>query len=128
MSTDPNYRDLKAYDILRKSRGLLTKSFLLESSHTTPAHYIKKIAKPANYYNPFNLVIGNKTNLIYYSNVVNEKTELTTGLYGISNHLLDTPWYKVVRAKSLFGELMDKLITYEDPRIIEELLFSILED
>ena len=123
-----NYRNPKANDLLKQSRGLLTKNFLLESIHTAPDHYIKKIAKNANNYNPFNLIVGNRTHITYYSNVINKMTELTTGLYGISNHLLDTSWYKVLRAKSLFGKLIAKLITYEDPHIIEGLLFPILED
>jgi uncharacterized protein with NRDE domain len=123
-----NYRNPKANDLLKQSRGLLTKNFLLESIHTVPAHYIKTIAESAHNYNPFNLIVGNRTRITYYSSVINKMTELTTGLYGISNHLLDTSWYKVLRAKSLFAILITNLINYEDPHLIEDLLFPILED
>jgi uncharacterized protein with NRDE domain len=33
-------------------------------------------------------------------------TPLPPGVYGLSNHLLDTPWPKVVRAKALFEEIL----------------------
>ncbi|MCL9685260.1 NRDE family protein [Legionella maioricensis] len=123
-----NYRNPNLYDLLMQSRGLLAKNFLFESIHTTPSAYVKKIARVSNNYNPFNLVVGNKAAITYYSNVINKTKKLTRNLYGISNHLLDTPWYKVLRAKDLFNKLRDELITCEAPDAIEKRLFSILED
>jgi len=48
---------------------------------------------------------------------------LTPGLYGLSNHLLDTPWPKVARGKEALGGLLSR---GEDPA--PEALFDILSD
>ncbi len=123
-----NYRNPDGYNLLMQSRGLLAKNFLLESIQTSPSAYVKKIVAVSDNYNPFNLIVGNRTDITYYSNVVNKTQKLTTGLYGISNHILDTPWYKVLKAKNLFNQLIAELITLEAPDRIAELLFPILED
>ena len=66
--------------------------------------------------------------IFYYSNVENKEIKLSTGLYGISNNLLDTPWYKVLKAKELFNNKIDELVTCSQPDQIRDLLFPILED
>lgn len=123
-----NYRNPSTYDSLMQSRGLLVKNYLLDSAKTSPSAYISKVAPDSMRYNPFNLFVGTINSLVYYSNVGNKAQTLTPGLYGISNHLLDTPWYKVLRAKALFGEKTNTLRAYTDPEQIEDLLFPILED
>jgi uncharacterized protein with NRDE domain len=59
-------------------------------------------------YNGFNLVLGNWEDLWYYSNQTKKITRLGSGIYGLSNALLDTPWPKVARAKNRIGEAMQK--------------------
>ncbi|WP_173237972.1 NRDE family protein [Legionella antarctica] len=123
-----NYRSPDGYRLSMQSRGLLAKKFLFESKDTSPSAYVKTIEAVANTYNPFNMIVGDRTNVVYYSNVINKTTDLISGLYGISNHLLDTPWYKVLKAKNLFNHLLVDLITYEDPGMIAKMLYPILED
>ncbi len=123
-----NYRNPNAYDPLMQSRGLLVKNYLLDSTRILPSVYINKIVPNAMRYNPFNLFVGTINTLVYYSNIENKAKELTPGLYGISNHLLDTPWYKVLRAKELFNKRLGKLRASANPEQIEDLLFPILED
>ena len=40
--------------------------------------------------------------LCYYSNIENKIKKLSPSIYGISNHLLDTPWSKVENLKQNF--------------------------
>ena len=50
-------------------------------------------------------------------------TPLLPGVYGLSNHLLDTPWPKVVRAKALFEEII-----HEGKDLSAESVFQLLKD
>lgn len=122
-----NYRNPELHKTTNLSRGLLVKNFL-EDPHLSPAKYIQQIAKYSNNYNPFNLIVGNMRDIIYYSNITNKATPLTKGIYGISNHLLDTPWYKVIKAKNLLNNMLNELVKLEDPMIIRDILATILED
>jgi uncharacterized protein with NRDE domain len=63
--------------------------------------------EPAKY-NGFNLILGDVDNLWYLSNYKNGITKLENGLYGLSNHLLDTPWPKVVRGKKKLTPILGK--------------------
>ena len=52
--------------------------------------------------------VGDRARLHWYSNRAAQARELEPGVYGISNHLLDTPWPKVVRGKRAFAELVSE--------------------
>lgn len=123
-----NYRNPAIYSPQRLSRGFLTKNYLLKTTNTAPADYLKKLTPVANQYNAFNLVVGTANDFAYFSNIENQPQKLGSGLYGLSNHLLDTPWYKVLRAKEQFKNIMPELITYTNPEQISTRLFSLLKD
>jgi uncharacterized protein with NRDE domain len=90
------------------TRGKLVADFLTGS---LPApEYIAQIDASAQEYNGFNLVLGDRDGLYWYSNrggadPRNGKA-LEPGIYGISNGLLDDPWPKVVRTKAQFASLL----------------------
>ena len=90
------------------SRGALVADYLA-GNLDAPA-YIASIAAGASAYNGFNLVLGDRENLIWYSNrgAEDERNgkQLEPGIYGISNGLLDAPWPKVVRTKAQFASLL----------------------
>lgn len=80
------------------SRGDLTCQFLLA---TAPApDYLQQLHTSRDLYNGYNLICGDINQLYHYSNRADTPTPLTTGLHGISNHLLDTPWPKVTSGKT----------------------------
>jgi uncharacterized protein with NRDE domain len=116
-----NYRDPQAHRDHAPSRGLLMTDYLLGSA--PPADYLEAVRQKGGQYNGFNLIAGSTRELYYYSNRKGGVIALTPGLYGMSNHLLDTPWPKVARAKEA---LADILARGEDPQ--PETLFDILSD
>ena len=57
-------------------------------------------------YAGFNLLVGDGPDLWYASNRSASPRRLAPGLYGLSNHLLDTPWPKLVKAKARLAEAL----------------------
>jgi uncharacterized protein with NRDE domain len=92
-----NYRSGLSQKENSPSRGDLTKNFLI--SDISPRDYYEKIKKNAGDYNKFNLVFGTTDELFYYSNVTGVFEKIGTGVSGLSNCLLDTPWPKVNTSK-----------------------------
>ena len=90
------------------SRGALVADYL--AGDLSAEDYIGKIAKGSEAYNGFNLVLGDREKLYWYSNRGGDDArngkELAPGIYGISNSLLDEPWPKVVRTKAQFASLL----------------------
>jgi uncharacterized protein with NRDE domain len=99
-----NYRDPASVKPNAPSRGKLVSDFL--ASDLDLASYLDLIRREKDRYNGFNLVLGDRDRIIWCSNRSDEETPLDPGVYGLSNHLLDTPWPKVVRAKALFEEII----------------------
>jgi len=80
------------------TRGALVSEYL--RGHAPPVSYLDAVAGRGAAYNGFNLVAADTGQLCWYSNRDGPPRVLGPGVYGISNHLLDTPWPKVMRAKS----------------------------
>lgn len=114
-----NYREPHLKKDGLYSRGILVKNYLI--GNRSSSTYLRSIKKHHNAYDPFNLIVGSLDAFRYYSNMNNRMTKIAPGIHGLSNAYLNTPWYKVVKAKERLGELMYKEF------LIEE-LFSILDD
>lgn len=103
-----NYRDPSA-PAGTVSRGQLVAEYL--KSNERPGDYVEKVMQVSSMYSGFNLIVGElssrRKELFYCSNRADGITELNTGLYGLSNHLLDTPWPKVTKGKSLLNSLVN---------------------
>lgn len=115
-----NYRDLSNINPHAPSRGKLVSDFLNNGSHAE--EYLKDIHESASDYNGFNLVLGDPDQLAYYSNYQSKIISLEPGFYGLSNHLLDTPWPKVKRGKEMMAPLLDH------DKVEPDLLFEVLRD
>ena len=87
------------------SRGLLVSDFL--SGTESPKHYLDNIKTTGHRYNGFNLLLGDRSGLFYYSNKGNNIQKLQPGFYGLSNHLLDTPWPKIEKGKAALEALLE---------------------
>lgn len=113
-----NYRDLKNINPNAPTRGLLITDFLFNGYEAES--YLKEVHLKASQYNGFNLVIGSIDELYYYSNYQSKIVKLNNGFYGLSNHLLDTPWPKVRRGKEKMASVL--LESNPDPSAIFEVL------
>jgi len=105
----------------RPSRGHLVSRFLLGDQ--PPDAYLVRLARDADQYNGFSLITGSGDALCYYSNREDGVRVLPPGVYGLSNHLLDTPWPKVTRGKRVMTELLA-----EADRLVPQALFDLLAD
>jgi uncharacterized protein with NRDE domain len=91
-----------------ESRGALVAAFL--RSRAAPQAFIDELATHAGRYNPFNLLVGDRESLVWYSNArepgPGNGQPLAPGVYGLSNAQLDTPWPKLVHSKAQFSSLL----------------------
>jgi uncharacterized protein with NRDE domain len=104
-----NFREVGAHRNDAPSRGHLVGDFLCQD--LAAEDYLRKVAAQAQRYNGFNLLLRDDTGLYYFSNRTQTADpaprRLAPGVYGLSNHLLDTPWPKVVLAKQRFAQAVD---------------------
>ena len=96
-----NYRDPQRVVASGPSRGEIIPAFL--DSGQSAATFLERFMPTGGRYSGFNLILGDGGALYHYSNVSGRATRIEPGLYGLSNHLLDTPWPKVERVKQRFG-------------------------
>jgi uncharacterized protein with NRDE domain len=116
-----NYRDPAHTREHAPSRGNLVLHFLEKKLSAT--QYLNDIRREGCRYNGFNLVLGSIDELFWCSNRGDNIQRLSKGIYGLSNHLLDTPWPKVAKAKTA---LRDVLLSGK--KLQPEALFKILGD
>ncbi len=115
-----NHRDPARNRNDAPSRGPLVADFL--EGAESPETCCKRLAgQDGRVYNGFNLLVGDRDRLFWISNVSREARQLSAGIYGLSNELLDTPWPKVEQSKSA---LTKALMALPD----EQPLFQLLRD
>jgi uncharacterized protein with NRDE domain len=100
-----NYREPGVKIEGAPSRGLLVSNFL--ASDERPDEYLSKLSSSASQYNGFNLIAGTPRRLFHFSNRGGEPQEITAGVHGLSNHLLDTPWPKVSRGRNALASVIE---------------------
>ena len=115
-----NFRDLKNIKSEAPSRGHLVSDFL--KSDTQPKQYLDQIETIGDQYNGFNLICGDWNNLYYYGNYQNEVHKIESGIHGLSNALLDTPWPKVVKGRANLEKVMQQELI--EPEQLFELLYD----
>jgi len=116
-----NYRQGEREKPAPRSRGLLVSDYLSGNSGTP--EYMERVQREAGLYNGFNLIAGDASALWYFSNREGQVRNLRPGVYGLSNHLLDTPWPKVASTKSAFAALLK-----ESGSKLSDELFALLSD
>ena len=114
-----NYRDPADLRTSAESRGTLVSRFL--ASDQSAAQFLAGVAANAQAYRGFNLLACDGTTLFCYSNRAGDPRRLEPGVYGLSNHLLDTPWPKVTTARERLREALA-------PAPSAEPLFTLLAD
>jgi uncharacterized protein with NRDE domain len=115
-----NYRDPKNIRPNAPSRGHLVSDFL--ALNISPEEYLTKISRAGKKYNGFNLIVGDKDSLWYLSNYKEGIQKLAPGFYGLSNHLLETTWPKVVRGKERIRPVISEAVV--DPEKVLDALYD----
>ncbi len=115
-----NYREIAAPKSSR-SRGTLVIDFL--TGRHSPQRYLDTVMRLCGEYAGFNLVVGDAREIHWLSNRGEGPRRLAPGIYGLSNHLLDSPWPKVVAGKSALARL-----TGATGPLDSEALFALLAD
>lgn len=115
-----NYRD--PADLVRHgpSRGNLVSGFL--QAQGGAGEFVARLRREGETYGGYNLVMGEADRLFCYSSKTDHLVRIEPGIHGLSNHLLDTPWPKVVRGKEALGRLLEK------EEVAPEELFALLAD
>jgi len=88
------------------SRGALVSDFLVGGAG--PREYVDSLGKRATGYNGFSLLVGDAASLYFFSNRGEGPRRIEPGVHGLSNHLLDTPWPKVRKARAKLAGLLEK--------------------
>jgi uncharacterized protein with NRDE domain len=91
-----NFRDPSRPEANKISRGAIVRDFL--STDMEPRLFLESLI-PENY-TGFNILAGDLDHLYYYNNIENRIAEIEPGIHGLSNHLLNTPWPKVIKGKN----------------------------
>jgi uncharacterized protein with NRDE domain len=117
-----NYRDPARLAPHAPSRGALVARFLAKGDSAEA--FAELLEFDGDEYNGFNILfgeLGGADGLHYYSNCGDAPRVLAPGVYGLSNHLLDTPWPKVAQGKSALERALAALPD-------EGALFELLRD
>ena len=115
-----NYRDPNEETTGKRSRGELVAQYLTDDGNTKD--FLKKLEQSRREYPGYNLLLGNVNELYYYSNGNSQMDALEPGIYGLSNHFLNTDWPKVKIGKA------GLLQTLSDPSLpMQDELFQLLQ-
>lgn len=115
-----NYREPTRHGQHHRSRGALVAGFL--AGALPPGEYLEEVRGEGAHYGGFSLIVGNGEGLFFHSNRGEGVHRITPGIHGLSNHLLDTPWPKVVAAR----ERLERLLRAD--AVEPEALFRLLSD
>jgi uncharacterized protein with NRDE domain len=114
-----NFRDPSQRKSNTPSRGLLVSDYL--RGILSPEEYLAQLTQSADQYEAFNLFLGDKHSLWFFSSRDKIAHELKPGVYGLSNATLDEPWPKVTHGKQGLTKILAENIN-------ENRLFSLLAD
>jgi uncharacterized protein with NRDE domain len=84
--------------------------------------YSRNLQESGSKYNGYNILLGDKEHLYYQSNKSDRVLSLGPGIYGLSNHLLNTPWPKVERGKRGLAKCL------ENDFLEKEEIFALLKN
>lgn len=101
-----NYRDMDNEKPGSLTRGELVTSFLTQNE--SPLAFLERLKLRKGSYNGFNLLVADADEMYFFSNYQDHIEKVGPGVHGLSNAFLDTPWPKVVKARSEMLGLLGK--------------------
>jgi uncharacterized protein with NRDE domain len=87
------------------SRGSLVQDFL--QSTKSAEQFNLQLEEEKQLYGGYNLLLASDDEIFYCSNRSDLATNLTPGIYSLSNHLLDSPWPKALYAKQQLSHIIE---------------------
>lgn len=123
-----NIRDPQKVAADRQSRGKLVLDYLKQADHAgSPSGYLQWLRKHRQGFNGYNLLFGryqpkNGVQLHIYNNHQNSHKTLKTGVYGLSNADINSPWPKTSRGVQALSDNLDAIVPGD------EKLFALLKD
>lgn len=121
-----NFRDGLPAPAGSPSRGELVAQYLRGGYQA--GDYLQQLSGTASAYHGFNLLLGDASGVFFFSNRGSQTENLAAGIYGLSNHLLDTPWPKVAQGKRAVAALADAAAEAGDGYRLTADLFSLLQN
>ncbi len=106
-----NYRDPSKVNDKALSRGLIIKKFF-ESKNVKL--YIRWLFNNAHRFNGFNLIFGKNDTLFYFSNITYQLTQLSKGLYSLSNAFLNSNWPKCIKIKQIVKDIVQAKVSKKE--------------
>ena len=114
-----NFRDLKNIRKDARSRGDLVVNYL--KNPEAAEGYLTRLTKNAEEYNGFNLLLFDGRKMRHFSNYEGKTNSMESGIFSVSNALLNTPWPKVEKLKKDFSEMISTSFDHQS-------LLGLLED
>jgi uncharacterized protein with NRDE domain len=102
-----NYRDPTQHRPGAPSRGALVRDCLESADNTESA--LSAVAEVSAQFAGFNLLVSDGERLGIHESTTGAVRMLEPGIYGLSNHILDTPWPKVRLARERFTAALGEL-------------------
>lgn len=102
-----NYRNPAEMTEGKRSRGEITAGVLKHKGSIL--QYLETLSQKDSIYSGYNLIAGDSNHLYYYSNIGKNMQELKPGIYGLSNHLLNTEWPKVKKGRDGLSRIIRDL-------------------
>lgn len=116
-----NYRAAGSQLADARSRGHLVTGYLNDSR--PPLEHLRELERSADAYNGFTLLAGTPWEAAWLSNRGSDARAIEPGVHGLSNHLLNEPWPKVVQGRERVKQIVEG---GDEPE--REALFRLLAD
>lgn len=116
-----NFRERQSAPRGAASRGGLIPGYFAAAD--SAGGYLAALAPLAGRYGGFNLLLADAESLWYGSNRTEPFAQrLDPGVYGLSNHRLDTPWPKLTRVRGAFERWLAEAGAAQGPAAVFEML------
>ena len=115
-----NFREGVPRDAGAPSRGRLVTGLL--HAQSSPLASAAALLPDGDRYHGFNLLVGTIDSVAFASNRASGALALSAGIHGLSNHLLDTPWPKLIRGRTRLAAWL------ADPNPSADAAFALLAD
>ncbi|MCH2258621.1 MAG: NRDE family protein [Alteromonas sp.] len=123
-----NVRDPHNINKNAVSRGELVANWLkhdsVEMKPVAQSQYLATLEKTRHRYNGYNLLFGDINSLKVYNNVNNSTHIIDTGVYGLSNADIATPWPKVTQGVTALNNYVTKQNIINDEDLFDILRYD----